>query len=89
MLVMRTLLTFLIPGCVVVGQASAPPTGSQQREILARISQVALRYESHCPDFSCTQLTDRNRDDSGTGEQWKHQESLEEVASYLDGRASV
>jgi hypothetical protein len=64
------------------------PDEIHQREILGRISQVALRYEGHLPDFSCTQLTDRNRDDSGTDQQWKHQDTLEEAASYLDGRAS-
>jgi hypothetical protein len=73
---------------MVLGQDRTPPDASRQREILARISQVALRYEGHLPDFLCTQVTDRNRDDSGTGRQWKHQDTLEEAAGYLDGRAS-
>jgi hypothetical protein len=85
---MKALLVTILPGWIMLGQDTTAPDANKSREISARISQVALRYEGQLPDFSCTQLTDRYRDDSGTGRQWKRQDTLEEAFNYLGGRAS-
>jgi len=82
-------VVFLLPflGATLVGQNDTPPDAIHQKEIITRISQVALRYQGHLPDFSCTQLTDRSRDDSGTGDHWKHQDTLDEALGYSNGQA--
>lgn len=85
---MRAILLFPLLSSLLAGQDNVAPDASEQRETLARISEVALRYQGQLPDFSCTQLTSRNRDDNGTGRQWKHQDTLEETLSYLGGQTS-
>jgi hypothetical protein len=89
---MRLLLLTPLLNWTLFAQGGAAPDANQQREILAHISQVALRYKGHLPDFSCTEVIDRSRADSGqigsgSAPQWKHQDTLEVAAGYLDDQA--
>jgi hypothetical protein len=80
-----------ILGGVVVGpsaraqQNPAPPSANDQRVLLARVRQEALRYQRELPDFICTQLTTRSIDESGTGKHWKRRDSLEVEDVYVSG----
>lgn len=85
---MKVLLLVPLLNWTLFAQSGAAPDANQQREILARISQFALRYKGHLPDFSCTELIDRSHADGGADPQWKHQDTLEAAAGYLDDRAS-
>ncbi len=64
---------------------SAPPSANDQRVLLARVRQEALRYQRELPDFLCTQLTTRSVDDSATGKHWKRRDSLEVEDVYISG----
>jgi hypothetical protein len=90
---MRLLLLAPLLNWTLFAQGGVAPDANQQREILARISQVALRYKGHLPDFSCTEVIDRSRADGGqigigSAPQWKHQDTLEVAAGYLNGQES-
>jgi hypothetical protein len=64
---------------------SAPPSPNNQRILLARVRQEALRYQRELPDFLCTQLTTRAVDDTGTGKHWKRRDTLEVEDVYVSG----
>src|ERR1700691_2637654 len=63
----------------------APPSPSDQRMLLARVRQEALRYQRELPDFLCTQLTTRSVDQTGTGKHWKKRDTLEVEDVYVSG----
>lgn len=65
--------------------AQTPPSANDQRVLLARVRQEALRYQRELPDFLCTQLTTRSVDDSATGKHWKRRDSLEVEDVYVSG----
>jgi len=63
----------------------APPSLNDQRILLARVRQEALRYQRELPDFLCTQLTTRAVDDTGSGKHWKRRDTLEVEDVYVSG----
>jgi hypothetical protein len=63
----------------------APPDANDQRVLLLRVRQEALRYQRELPDFICTQLTTREIDDSASGKHWKRRDSLEVEDVYVSG----
>jgi hypothetical protein len=63
-------------------RAQAPPDPTQLQELITRARASAMRYEGHLPDFNCTKVTDRWEDGSGTGNQWKKRDTLEEAVAF-------
>lgn len=84
------LLAWLLMAASASAQQNPPPTApppsaSDQRVLLARVRQEALRYQRELPDFLCTQLTTREIDASGTGKHWKRRDTLEVEDVYVSG----
>jgi hypothetical protein len=57
------------------------PLESDQRKILAQITDYALKYAGTLPDFVCTEVTRHNVDQMGTGQYWR-------LAGTIDGELS-
>lgn len=64
------------------------PSDSDQKIIIARITENALKYSQELPDFVCTKLTRHSADATGRGQQWRLTESLEEELSYTGHKES-
>lgn len=73
------------PGGSAPQSQPAPPSPNDQRVLLARVRQEALRYQRELPDFLCTQLTTRSVDETGTGKHWKQRDTLEVEDVYVSG----
>jgi hypothetical protein len=54
------------------------PLESDQRKILAQITDNALKYNAQLPDFICAEVTRHNVDQKGTGQFWR-------LAGTIDG----
>jgi hypothetical protein len=65
--------------------APTPPSQNDQRILLTRVRQEALRYQRELPDFLCTQLTSRAIDATATGKHWKRRDTLEVEDVYISG----
>jgi hypothetical protein len=72
-------------GAQPLPSTSAPPSANDQRVLLARVRQEALRYQRELPDFLCTQLTTRSIDATATGKHWKRRDTLQVEDVYISG----
>jgi hypothetical protein len=63
-----------------------PPLDSEQKEILAHITENAMKYVDSLPDFVCNRITRRNVDSSGTGQSWRLLDTVNEEFSYVDDK---
>jgi hypothetical protein len=77
---MRLLLAVLTSMTSV--QAQPPPDSANLQDLINRARASAMRYDGHLPDFSCTKITVRWEDSSGSGKKWKKRDALEESVSF-------
>ena len=61
-----------------------PPIDSDQQAIIAKAREKALSYGQGLPDFVCNRVTRYNLDPSGTGQQWKFLETVNEELDYTN-----
>jgi hypothetical protein len=59
-----------------------PPSDSDQKAILARITENALKYSKNLPDFVCNRLTRRSADPTGFSQNWHTIDTVDEELSY-------
>ena len=60
-----------------------PPTSIEQKQILDQVAEQALNYTDNLPNFICTQLTRRHRDETGT-ENYTLADTVQEQLTYFD-----
>jgi hypothetical protein len=60
-----------------------PPTDADQRAIVAKVTEKALRYGKDLPDFVSDKVTRHYLDVSGTNQQWKLTGTTTEELSYI------
>ena len=77
---MRLLLAVLTS--ITVLQAQSSPDSAKLQDLINRARASAMRYDGHLPDFSCTKITVRWEDSSGSGKEWKKRDTLEESVSF-------
>ena len=59
-----------------------PPSDSDQKAILARITENALKYSTNLPDFVCNRLTRRSADPTGFSQNWHTIDTVDEELNY-------
>lgn len=59
-----------------------PPSANDQKAILARITEKALKYSRDLPDFACNKVTRRSADPSGFSQNWHTIDTVDEELSY-------
>ncbi|MGD1092318.1 MAG: hypothetical protein ABSB35_10035 [Bryobacteraceae bacterium] len=59
-----------------------PPSDSDQKAILDRITQNALKYSNDLPDFVCNRLTRRSVDPTGFSQSWRTIDTVDEELSF-------
>src|SRR5580704_7074881 len=65
-----------------------PPSDSDQKAILARITESALKYSKNLPDFMCNRLTRRSVDPTGFSQSWRTIDTVDEELSYTGHKES-
>lgn len=60
------------------------PTPEQQQEILEGIRDYALNYTRGLPNFICNQITHRNMDPTGSGDNYHEVDKLQEQLTYFE-----
>lgn len=66
----------------------ATPAPDEQKQILEQIREYALNYTDNLPNFICDQVTRRQMDPSGTGNQYRQMDKLQEQLTYFDHKES-
>ena len=88
----RTWCLWLFAAAAGFAQTAAveapPPTEAEQKKILAQVTENALNYARSLPDFVCNQLTRRSVDASGTSQQWRLVDSIDEELRYIGHKES-
>jgi hypothetical protein len=59
-----------------------PPDSVEQAKIIEEARQYALNYTKQLPNFLCVQVTRRDVDTSGTGNNWYHSDTITARLSY-------
>ena len=59
-----------------------PPDSIEQAKIIDEAREYALNYTKQLPNFLCVQVTRRDVDPSGTGDNWYHQDTITAKLSY-------
>jgi len=59
-----------------------PPSVGDQKVILARITESALKYSKDLPDLVCNKLTRRSVDPTGFSQNWRTIDTVDEELSY-------
>jgi hypothetical protein len=59
-----------------------PPTSEEQEKIIDQVREYALNYTKQLPNFICVQVTRRDIDPSGTGNNWYHGDTITARLSY-------
>ncbi len=59
-----------------------PPSSIQQEKIIDQARDYALNYTKQLPNFLCVQVTRRDYDPTGTGNNWYHSDTLTARLSY-------
>jgi len=83
-------LTCLI-GAAVLAQPREPlyePDSQQRAQILESIRQYANNYTQNLPNFICTQVTQRQQDETSTGKHFKSVDRLQEQLTYFEHEAT-
>jgi hypothetical protein len=66
-----------------------PPTDADQKDIIAKITEKALRYGKDLPDFVSDKVTRHYLDISGTNQQWKLTGTTTEELNYIGHKATL
>jgi hypothetical protein len=94
---MRNLLqfgAFLALTCAACAQTTVrvedepAPSDAEQKTILARVTEAALKYSRDLPDFVCNKLTRHSADATGSGQHWRLVDSADEELSYAGHKES-
>ena len=64
------------------------PSTEEQKQVLEQIRDYAINYTQNLPNFICTQVTRRQVDSSGTGNQYRQADKLQEQLTYFDHKES-
>jgi hypothetical protein len=80
-------LSFAVLSLPAAGQ-EPPPDPAVRATIIARVSENALAWLDHLPDFVCTQVSRRSTDKSGSGKRFHLDETVVEEVGYSAGRES-
>ncbi len=59
-----------------------PPDPADQAKIIEQARQYALNYTKQLPNFICVQVTRRDVDPTGTGNNWYHSDTITARLSY-------
>jgi len=59
-----------------------PPSSIEQAKIIDEAREYALNYTKQLPNFICVQVTRRDNDPSGTGNNWYHGDTITARLSY-------
>jgi len=59
-----------------------PPDSEEQGKIIQQTREYALNYTKQLPNFICVQVTRRDIDPSGTGNNWYHGDTITARLSY-------
>ena len=59
-----------------------PPSSIEQEKIIDEARDYALNYTKQLPNFICVQVTRRDYDPTGTGNNWYHQDTITARLSY-------
>jgi hypothetical protein len=59
-----------------------PPDSVEQEKIIDQARDYALNYTKQLPNFICVQVTRRDYDPSGTGNNWYHSDTITARLSY-------
>jgi len=59
-----------------------PPSSIEQEKIIDEAREYALNYTKQLPNFICVQVTRRDNDPSGTGNNWYHGDTITARLSY-------
>jgi hypothetical protein len=59
-----------------------PPDSIEQEKIIDQAREYALNYTKQLPNFICVQVTRRDYDPTGTGNNWYHSDTLTARLSY-------
>jgi len=82
-------LVFTVAATRSAAIAQTAPDAAALDALLARVKASAMRYQGHLPDFTCTEVTVRKEDSSGSGANWRTLDTLEESVSFAStGRVS-
>jgi hypothetical protein len=73
----------LVPAPRVIATPMVPPDATQQKEILAAVTENALNYSDSLPNFICLQVTQRYVDRSG-GDHFVPTDKIAERLSYFE-----
>lgn len=60
------------------------PSTEQQQQILDGIREYAMNYTQGLPNFICNQITHRNVDPTGTGDNFHEMDKLQEQLTYFE-----
>jgi hypothetical protein len=71
----------LLMAAVCFGQAQ--PDVAEQKSFLESVRSQARQYVQNLPNFVCLQTTIQQNDTSGTGEKWKHIQTIEEQLNFF------
>jgi hypothetical protein len=71
-----------------VSRGFAKPSPEEQKQILEQIREYATNYTENLPNFICTQVTRRQIDSSGSGQQYRQADKLQEQLTYFDHKES-
>ena len=64
------------------------PDADQQKQILEQVRDYAMNYTQNLPNFICDQVTRRQMDPTGTGNQYRQLDKLQEQLTYFDHKES-
>jgi hypothetical protein len=59
-----------------------PPSSEEQAKIIDQTREYALNYTKQLPNFICVQVTRRDYDPTGTGNNWYHADTITARLSY-------
>jgi hypothetical protein len=59
-----------------------PPSSDEQAKVIEEAREYALNYTKQLPNFICVQVTRRDVDPSGTGNNWYHSDTITARLSY-------
>jgi len=59
-----------------------PPSSIEQEKIIDQAREYALNYTKQLPNFICVQVTRRDNDPTGTGNNWYHGDTITARLSY-------
>ena len=59
-----------------------PPDSAEQAKVIEQARDYALNYTKQLPNFICVQVTRRDVDPSGTGNNWYHSDTITARLSY-------